>query len=377
MSLSSAIDKMGPEKGPKKGLVKGTKKEVAPEALKSPTVLQTQKSAEQVGSKPGSKTNISAQTPAKALSTNDKNNSSNDNISSDSPDTHRKQESSFLGKTLQKVSEHAVNVQKASTKKCSHTRSVLLEDGKIVVLDRANCMLKLISKSFTVLDSLNLKSIPQDITVSGAGEIAVAFNKEIDIYSLTTTENFQYTRKFYTREPITSIALLNDNLAILFVQKSGSSSDNSYENSADNYDITVQIRTFTSTILADKNNFVDGTGQTVNFLEPNSLQIRNNEDIIISEKRQFKVFDINGRLKWFCKFDLQHISGMTFDTEGNIYVCDKSTKKIRQVAAKGYWKNKVLALLTECPTTILFNPKDRTIVLGLEDTDSMYVYKFA
>ena len=52
----------------------------------------------------------------------------------------------------------------------------------MVVLDEANCMVKLISKNFTVLRSVILKKFLQGIAVSESGEIAVAFNKEIDIY---------------------------------------------------------------------------------------------------------------------------------------------------------------------------------------------------
>ena len=195
-------------------------------------------------------------------------------------------------------------------------------------------------------------------------------------------ENFQYTRKIYTREPITSIATLNDNLAILFVQKtdnssSGDSNDDSDDNNDDDYEITVQIRTFRNKILADKTDFADAKGQTMVFSEPKSIHVHKNEEIIILEKRQFKVFDIDGRLKWYYKFNLQHLSGITFDSESNIYVCDKSTKKIQQIEANNYMKSRVLASLTENPTSILFDSKERTVVLGFDDNDSMHVYKFA
>ena len=164
----------------------------------------------------------------------------------------------------------------------------------------------------------NFEEILQGIAVSESGEIAVAFNKEIDIYSMKPAENFQYTRKIYTREPITSIASLNDNLAILFVQKtdnssSGDSNINSDDNNDDDYEITVQIRTFRNKILADKTDFAEAKGQTMVFSEPKSIHVHKNEEIMILEKRQFKVFDIDGRLKWYYKFHLQHLSGITLD----------------------------------------------------------------
>ena len=249
----------------------------------------------------------------------------------------------------------------------------------MVVLDAANRMLKLVGKDLKVLHSVTMNKAPQDIASSEAGEIAVAYYKEIQVYQIKSTSIAKETRIIYTREPITSMATLNDNLAILFVKRiacSAGDSDDPDETSDGEYEIIVQIRTFKNKILVDKDSFVDANGHTVNFSKPHSISIRKNEDIIILENRQFKVFGMDGRLKWFYKFGLQHLSSMTFDTEGNIYICDRSAKKIRQVEANHFMKNRVIASLAMCPTSILFIPNEKTIIVGFEDSVSMYVYKF-
>ena len=138
----------------------------------------------------------------------------------------------------------------------------------------------------------------------------------------------------------------------------------------------VQIRTHRNKILSNKDTFVDAKDKVVQFSQPHAIRIRNNVEIIILERTQFKVFSMDGRLKGFYKFNLQHLANMTFDSENNIYVCDKITKKIIQVEANNFKKNRVLTSLTECPASVMFNPNDKTFIVGFEGNDSMNVYKF-
>ena len=90
-----------------------SKKEPERETVSEEVAVQSELQAQIYSSEKGARAKSSFKNPAlavaNALAAYTAEKGGNDNISSDSVDTHNKQESSLLGKTLLKVSEHNLN----------------------------------------------------------------------------------------------------------------------------------------------------------------------------------------------------------------------------------------------------------------------------
>ena len=159
---------------------------------------------------------------------------SNENISSDSADIAKLPERSKLSllvMKLRKISEHDMHVSISCKKKSFHSRLLLLEDGKIVILDKADRILKLVSKDYKLTHHVVLKSDFRDIAFVCKNLIALAYKKEIVIFRSCCKELYQCW-SYDTRDHISSMASTDDNIAILFVEKE-----------RDGYKMSVQIRT--------------------------------------------------------------------------------------------------------------------------------------
>ena len=259
----------------------------------------------------------------------------------------------------------------------SHTSSCVLEDGVMIFLDKENNILKHISSTFEGITAFVFfqEFDVKDIVFLSGSLICIARGNVIETCcACMSCEKFHVVDELSMDSSPCSIMPLYD------------------ENNSGDDDDCDDISTTLAVLYSDKcvkikNKSVDlvKTGrnytQAFRLRSPFMIRARNKDELILAEENRVTVFERSGKMKWFFKMgDGEHVNFITYDTEGNIYICDTDSSKIHQISsATNQFSRKSRIIISDLqkPSTILFNHVYRTLVVGCKDDDCVYTYQFS
>ena len=104
------------------------------------------------------------------------------------------------------------------------------------------------------------------------------------------------------------------------------------------------------------------------------------DEFIIAEESRVTVFERSGKMKWYFKMAAtEQVNFISYDTEGNIYICDTDSNKVHQISStSNHSKRESRVIISDLkkPSSILFNPVNKMLVVGCKDDDCVYTYQF-
>ena len=272
---------------------------------------------------------------------------------------------SLLKMKAHKVAEHDISIAGFSSS-CSHSGSVLLPNGNMVFIDRNNKLVKVITPAFKIAYYKALDETPVDICSSGENKIAVALDKSIIEIEVADSPS---SKSFPTKNKVRSICKVGDNLAILF--EDSSPEDNSY---------FIQLRSNTNRIVNTVDSFKNVYGKVDKFKRANLIRSRSEEELVVCTQissKQVISLDQNWREKWYFKLPtLINANYIAMDTVGNKYLCDTHSGLIYQISANAYKNSRIVIEDIVNPASVLFNDKEKTLIIGCLKDKNVHVYRF-
>ncbi|XP_045170797.2 uncharacterized protein LOC123533224 [Mercenaria mercenaria] len=280
--------------------------------------------------------------------------------------------------------ERKVYVRGDTDKKlCSIIGSVILETGHLVLIDKNNSNIKLLSSDFIVLDILRLPGKPVRMCVIRSDMVAVSFErlKRINRY-LVKGNAISYEGGFPTALFNHGIAFDGTNIVAIM-----SDEDFSQNNNAKNDTIQVELRDAYNGKITDVIQDFRSVGFNSSALVLNNTQaVRITEDksMIIAECNRVLCFDLvkespktvaKERRFYVCSGELPKgsIEDITAD-RNNIYVCTTSGH-VLQICASDYSKNR--AILSDIGVSVWSISVDSNrIILGCFEDNCVRVYTF-
>ena len=274
-----------------------------------------------------------------------------------------KTKSSLLDGDIQKIGERDISVQICSSKPCIHNGSILLKDGNMVFTDRKNRLLKLVTRSFMVQCYESMKDKPRDLCALENGKIAVATSQSISVFQIRAT--IAECGFFPLKDVMVSVCLIRGDFALLLAKYNEETVENSIE---------FRNREFKT---VGKIDIFESFKKEMHLTNAKQIRSRSDNEVIVCTPKKVMSFNREGQQKWwFMPSALQHASYITFDAKNNIYVSDLETGTIYQISASSYRKHRILLENIQRPASILFNPKDNSLVIGCFDDNKVYIYQF-
>ena len=274
---------------------------------------------------------------------------------------------SLLKQSVRKVGEHDISVSQYAII-CSHNGSLLLDNGNMVLIDRNNQVAKMISPDFKLVCHTSFDEKPVDICLLGKNKVAVAMANGICVVSVKSQKDFRQREYFKMKYEVRSVCSVGNKLAILCVR---------------DFDGDQQ---FFIEMRDNKHNLIETTDylnartsipHTGNLKHAKVIRSRYPDEIIVCEPRRVRSIDLDGHQNWyFVPAYLRHANYIAFDSKRNVYICDLESGTISQMSEYSYKESRKIINDVCLPTSILYNPKDQTLVVGCMDDNNVHVYKF-
>ena len=264
-----------------------------------------------------------------------------------------------------KVAEHDISIS-GFLSSCCHTGSVLLPNGNMVFIDKNNKLLKVITPAFKIAYLKVLVETPVDICSRGENKIAVALDKSI--IEIEVADN-PTSKILSTKNKVRSICQVGDNLAILF--EDSSTEDNS---------CFIEIRSNSNRIVKTIDSFKNVVRKVEKLKSAKLIRSHSEDELLVCTRSSFKQvisLDQNWCEKWYFKHPtLRNASYIAMDTIGNKYLCDTDSGVICQISAKACKHSRIIIEDIENPASVLFNEKDKALIIGCLNDDKVHVYQF-
>ena len=319
---------------------------------------------------------------------------------------------------IQYVAKHDVSVD-TQNEPCSHTRCFVLKNGFMIILDKENNILKHVSSTYEVIHWYTYSGDSEIRDVVNLSDHLVGIAHEDMIETLCvclSCESFHDVEACPMYSSVCSIMPLYDddnyvdeedddvdgnddegNYGGYASDSNNNGSENEYENDNDDDDDEDDDDVSTRLAILYSDRLVKFRNKNIrlerkfwkykrhrlvpfHLRSPFMIRARNKDEFIVAEENRVTVFERGGTMKWFYKMDdSEQVNFITYDTEGNIYICDTDSNKIHQISSesnKSSRKSRVIISDLEKPSSVLFNPVNRTLVVGCMDDDCVYTYKF-
>lgn len=270
---------------------------------------------------------------------------------------------SLLECDITKVAEYDISISACASKASIHNGSLILDNGTMIFIDRNNQLVKLVTKDFKINCYRTLKDKPLDVCNLNDGRIAVVSRKSVSIIAISTNvEKYHFQP---TTETLRSACSLGEDLALLFSEPTDEDEE---------YYVELRDRSFG---FVDKIDSFDSFGRKFALKNANIIRARYNHEILVCTPKKIMSVLLDGHVKWYYMVhDLLHAAYIAFDTKRNIYVCDLKSNSIHQIAAGSFKKSRVLVRDVRRPTSVLFNERNQTLVVGCFDDNKVHVYQF-
>ena len=282
-------------------------------------------------------------------------------------------EKSLINCALQFVGTH--NIRQTGSQNVCNINGCVCFDDTIVLIDKDNSVLLRFGPHFAFGSMSDLKREPLGIcALSGCSVAVILGGKKVQRY-LSSSEGFYLSNEFSVALHCRGISKADSNVALLMSDK-----DNDEEISESD-DIEVQVRKVHGghkvTVVDD---FIYISGNPAKINDPRCLLFTDDGHILIGEKNHLSEFDENGRRVRFFKsykdHEIDDISAITNDDEGNIYVCGKGSNNVHQISSTNFFVNRIMIKDIPKPSCIAFDGKRKRLIVGCEDTDYIYEFQF-
>lgn len=244
---------------------------------------------------------------------------------------------------------------------CSITGIVILQDGRIVVIDQENRKIKVFSSSdLKFIFAHTIDAQPSDICRFGPKDFAVVYKdlKQIDIFTVVD-KTLKVVRSWKTKYENVRIAMDRDLMAVLC---------------KGDKDAKVQLRRENDCKVVLEANLPSGTQGDFDF-DGCSLSSGKDELIVASASLGILCLARTPNMESLAITRTLNINdaipglrGVTADKDGNLYVCAPSCRSVIQISAKDYNNISTVVSGIEMPFVLaISNKKDRIIVGSLND----------
>ena len=280
-------------------------------------------------------------------------------------ETARKQvraKRSFFKRIVRKIGEHDLSVESTSLV-CTHNGLLVMDNGNLIFIDSNNRLLKMANQSFKILCHKSFDETPLDICRQGDWRVAVATKHAIDIICVTKQTEFGPCRLFFHKDEVRSICPVGNGLAVLCITK-----EKKYY---------IEMRDNEHNITKNISKFISLGGHDVRLNQPNFIRSNDENELIVCEAKRIVAYTLGGSEKWyFAPGSFMQIQDVTFDSEGTMYICDVIKCNITQKVKGRFDRCRELVSTVQSPTSISFNAKHQTIIVGCQANNTVYAYKF-
>ena len=238
----------------------------------------------------------------------------------------------------------------------SHIGSYIFADGDMVFVDKSNRVVKLVNSKFEVIDYITLRAEPTDFTFIGNGEFAIALNNTVAVYYIHENDSKIRFRSLYkTVKTIKALCMLGDNFLIL----SDVVEDGTPKTAAEEFNRQFKFL------------------REIDNINGSCVGSRNSDDIVVGDSDYVRIKDKNGQEKWwFMRGYMKKVINVSFDTQDNIYICDREDNAVTVVSPSNYLNSRAIIPSLPKPACVSVNPIKRTIVVGCIGDNNVHVYKF-
>ena len=287
------------------------------------------------------------------------------------------QEQSLMGSEVKLSNSHTVSC-KGDAKPCDVVGiAIVASDLLHVVTDYANTKVKVFDHNFKFLHQKPLQSRPCSICKLKHNQIAVLLvDKIIAIFNVSKIE-VQQVNIFRLDMYGHCVIKYGNNLAVMC---SESKFQGNFESTSPSISVKIvdPVNGNTLSSLANFLNRGPNHGKKIKLIKPCQIYSRYGTELIIGTDNGIKVFDADGVQKWF--FSREHVlkgtTGITSDTDNNLYVCGFGSNNIHQVFSLSYTYTKVIIEEIQCPWALAYDQSEKKLVVGCRNTNSVFVYKF-
>ena len=282
--------------------------------------------------------------------------------------TYMKETLSLFKRSVRKIGEHDISLPRVSAAVCNHNGSLLLDNGNMIFIDRSNRIMKMVSPDFKLICHTKFYEMPLDVCSRGKSEIIVAMSNAFCVVSVISNKDFQQREYIMMKDEILSICSVGNNVAILYASQ--------FDDDQQFY-IAITDNNHNPIETVDYFNACTSVPHTGNLKYAKVIRSRYTDEIIVCEPRRVRSFNVDGYEKWyFAPGNLQHADYIAFDSNKNMYICDLGSGTISQMAGYSYKRSREIIHDVRRPSSILYNPKDQTLVVGCKDDNKVHVYAF-
>ncbi|XP_045205474.2 uncharacterized protein LOC123557827 [Mercenaria mercenaria] len=269
--------------------------------------------------------------------------------------------------------------------KCFLTSMVVLSDGRVVVTDHNNENIKILSLDFSVKMEYKVDGKPIDMCQTSRDNVAVIFDGKKIVNKYMVAEDAihndgGFPSKLYPISIVKSEE--NDNCVIILF----SDEERSTQKRSDNDTIEIQIRSFhKGAILKQLTDFKTKSSHKLILENPGRIRVTPiiKDAFLVSENKKLHCFETDHsnantiKEKWFYKSyrasNIDDITDIAVDREGNIYVCGKGSRNIHQISGSNFMNNRVLLSVPGSPQSLCVDDERRRLIVGCENDDFIYV----
>ncbi|XP_052233864.1 uncharacterized protein LOC127846550 [Dreissena polymorpha] len=295
---------------------------------------------------------------------------------------------SFMERSVTKTSSKFKIKSPNDEFNCSVTAIKILSDGKMLVADRQNKKIKLLSPEFVILHECVLSGPPIDLCVVKDDIYVCCFDEKkvvrffIDFFG-RLCQTGGYPTKFW---PV-SISHFEERVMILFLKQSGRFDLNEPES------VEIEIRNG-SKIDAGLEYGPEDTssssedGEDDHYYIDWAKRILTVEfgSVVLAENNRISCYGIDefqkkiGDRKWYYKYygsnPLDNARGITSDSEGNVYICGSESNNIHQMSSENYRQNRILISDIKRPYSVCVDSKRGRLIVGCCQDNRIHVFYF-
>ena len=266
---------------------------------------------------------------------------------------------------FKRYAEYKIALPGVSCKVSSHIGILKLANDNLIILDKNNKMVKLVTPSLRICNHKTLEDEPVDICHIKYDKIGVATAQKIIVFKFTGNALWNcYNFRVKDRHILLSLCSSESNLAFLFRGKTN------------NAQTCIQVKSKENEIIENLTQFSDTSGKTVTFHNPTFIRSKCPEEVIVCEQRQLTMVDRQGKItRRFKNDDLKSINYITVDSKLGIFLCDTDAGIIHLLSLDLYSAGRVLITDIEKPASIVFDNGLRRLYIGCLNNDMVYVYQ--
>jgi len=288
-----------------------------------------------------------------------------------------KSETPFINREVGRhIHMHSVKTQSDKSTPCI-TGIQATPSGNILLADRENSKLKLFTRTFVLLDEMELNAKPIDICLmADTVYICCEQLKQVLWFTMSSDDRLPPCPKMYpTRLQPVSTSTLESSLLILF-------SEADYDGDTCGK-VEIQTRVGNSIQANISYTSLNANAKCVEFAK--RILGVDTYAIYLSEKDEVAYYPVDAEKKelserpWFYKSTkrrpLKSPRGLTLDSEKNVYICGQDSNNVHQVLPGNFRKSRILVKDITSPISVFVDEINDRIIIGCKSDN--YIHTFS